>query len=187
MKSTALTVLTGKELVQAGQQAKAHIDAAQRHEGKAEEQYKAAGAYLAQAKRSVKHGQWLGWLGQYKIAERTAQRCLLIYEDPNAYEAELNSHAQQNTNRRTFSSLGRKSASTGGYEPEPREVRSQMKDPDRIEEDERTYALRMQRQPVITGAQLAMRARLNDVLARLSEEQLKQVLEFATKLEKTRG
>ncbi len=75
-------ILSGQALIQAGQQAKAHIDAAERHAGKSEEQYKAAGAYLIKAKQSVKYGHWLLWLKSYGIAQQTASLCMRIYGDP---------------------------------------------------------------------------------------------------------
>lgn len=88
MGTDVIVRLTGTALVQAGQQAKAHIDAAERHSGKAEEQYKAAGAYLVKAKSSVKHGQWLPWLKKYGIAQQTASLCMRIYEDPEVLTQE---------------------------------------------------------------------------------------------------
>lgn len=75
--------LAGTSLVNAGKHAKAHIDAAERHSGKAEENYKAAGAYLVEAKQSVKHGEWLPWLEKYGIAQQTASLCIRIYGDPD--------------------------------------------------------------------------------------------------------
>ena len=97
---TALTVLSSKELVQAGQQAKAHIDAAERHKDKTEEQYKAAGSYLVRAKASLKHGQWLPWLEKMGIAERTARFCMQVYGESEVLERERERHRTKNRKAR---------------------------------------------------------------------------------------
>jgi hypothetical protein len=99
--------LTGTNLVNAGKQAKAHIDAAERHSGKAEEQYKAAGAYLVEAKQSVKHGEWLPWLEKYGIATQTASLCMRIYGDPEILRETRERKAKHERDTRKKSVHGR--------------------------------------------------------------------------------
>lgn len=94
--------LAGKELTHAGKQAKAHIEAAERHAGKAREQYIAAGRYLADAKRSVPRGEWLQWLGKYGIAPRTASRCMLTYQNPSSYDEANAAEAERQRTQRSY-------------------------------------------------------------------------------------
>src|SRR5262249_9226800 len=48
-----------------------------------------AGAYLAEAKEQLKHGQWLPWLKRCEISSRTAQLYMQLHKHRDRIEKEL--------------------------------------------------------------------------------------------------
>ncbi|HEX3342345.1 MAG TPA: DUF3102 domain-containing protein [Pseudolabrys sp.] len=48
-----------------------------------------AGAYLAEAKENLKHGQWLPWLETCEISRRTAQLYMQLHRHRKTIEKEL--------------------------------------------------------------------------------------------------